>query len=184
MKNKEILEVIVFNSFMNDKISYDKYKEILEFVGEMTEKKALSMLKEQGTALTAKRKAVHSAVGAGVSLASGGTGYVGYRLLKGIFSKCARACGVLGLNTLKRQLCLAKCKVMVAQKEIQEVGKMMGQCTKTSDPQKCKLSLQKKLLSAQNKLKAAQAKYQKIAQYGITKGKEAPEVNPDKTKLI
>lgn len=157
MKNKEILESMVFNSFMNDKISYKKYNQMLEFIEAMPEKKVNKILKEQGTNLTAKRKAVHSVVGAvGSIVGSGGAGYVGYRLLKGLFSKCARSCGMLGLNTVKRQLCLAKCKLMVAQKS-----------------------------GDQGKIQAAQKKFQALQQYGASKGKEAPQnINPNQTNMF
>ena len=169
---------------MNDKISYNKYKKISEFVEKMDEKKVIEILKEQGD-LTYKRKTVHSAVGAvGSILSTGGVGYVGYRALKGLFSQCARSCGILGLNTLKRQMCLAKCKMMVAQKEVQEINNLIGKCNKTKNPDKCKKMLQSKMKQAQYKVELAQRKFNKIQTYGMKKGKEAPEVKPGETKII
>ena len=47
MKQKEIVEIIVINSFMKDKISYEKFKDILEFVNNMPEEKINKILKEQ-----------------------------------------------------------------------------------------------------------------------------------------
>ena len=51
--------------------------------------------------------------------------YAAYRGIRAIFDKCSRSCGAFALNTFKRQICLAKCNVIKAEREL-DVAKKTG----------------------------------------------------------
>ena len=141
-------------------------------------------LKEQGTNLTMRRKSVHSAVGAVGNIVTGGTGYLAYRALKGLFSKCARACGVLGLNTTKRQYCLITCKVKAKQQEISALQKMTSEC---KGDQKCIQNLQKKIANNKESLQGLLKKQMKMKQFMVSHGKDmskADNVDPNQMKIV
>ena len=141
-------------------------------------------LKEQGTNLTMRRKSVHSAVGAVGNIVTGGTGYLAYRALKGLFSKCARACGVLGLNTTKRQYCLITCKVKSKQQEIAALQKMTSEC---KGDQKCIQKLQKKIANNKESLQGLLKKQMKMKQFMVSHGKDmskADNVDPNQMKIV
>ncbi len=142
-------------------------------------------LKEQGTNLTMRRKSVHSAVGAvGSIVSTGGAGYLGYRAIKGLFSKCARACGVLGLNTTKRQYCLITCKVKAKQQEISALQKMISEC---KGDQKCIQNLQKKIANNKESLQGLVQKQMKMKQFMVSHGKDmskADNVDPNQMKIV
>ena len=105
---KEKLQDLFTERFVNDKIDSKRYTALMEKTDQMGEDKIRVFL-EQGS-LTPTRKSVHSAIGLVASVGTLGTGYLTYRALKALFSECARACGVLGHNSKKRQACLAACK--------------------------------------------------------------------------
>jgi hypothetical protein len=113
MYKEKLFEIVEHNC---DKITYEQYVKLICRLGEMKEEDCKNLITEQGS-LTPYRKATHSAIGIGSTaagaIATGGVslaGYPGYRILKAIFSKCARQCGIFGWNSPKRQECLAKCK--------------------------------------------------------------------------
>jgi hypothetical protein len=87
----------------------------------------LDHIQEQGD-LTPTRKSVQSAIGAVTSVASGGAGWLGYRILKGAFSECARNCGMFGINTMKRQYCLISCKAKAAEKQLAYAKANLSKC--------------------------------------------------------
>jgi len=59
----------------------------------------------------------HGGSGAIQTAASGLAGWGLYRALLATFGKCTKGCGTFKINTPKRQLCLAKCKLEFAKKK-------------------------------------------------------------------
>lgn len=163
MKTKEIYECVVFNAYMEGKISYEKYEKLNEFVKnkKLTDKEKLIM--EQYV-----RKTVHSLAGLAVG---GPVAWVAYRAIRGMFDKCAKACGTISINTFKRQLCMANCKAMSAKKELIELNKIANQCNGTPNPNKCKQKIAGTIKKAQQKLMAAQMELQKVKVAAVQKGK-------------
>jgi len=145
---------------------------------------------EQGTALTMRRKAASSTVGAvGSIIGTGGVGYGAYRLLKGLFSQCARSCGMFGLNTAKRQYCLVSCKVKVKQKELAEFAKAASQCNQAPNPEKCKKSVMSKIAKAKASLQQLMQKQAKMKAVMIQRGlgqkaEKADQTQPGNTKIF
>jgi|LSQX01.3.fsa_nt_gb hypothetical protein len=205
MKTSDKLKILAMETCFNSKLSTKTKKKHLEYIKESDPyicigyildgkfynlnedgKRELKkrFLKEQGTNLTMRRKSVHSAIGATGSILSGGTGYIGYRLLKGLFSKCARACGMFGLNTTKRQYCLISCRVKVKQQEINELQKMIPKC---GNDMKCKQRFIDKINKVKDSLPSLIQKQQKAKQFMLSHGKDtskADTVQPGQFKPI
>ncbi len=70
-------------------------------------------LKEQGTdphALKTSGREERKRASSIIGVATNPVGYLGYRTVKAIFSKCARKCGSFRINSPERVRCLAACK--------------------------------------------------------------------------
>jgi hypothetical protein len=62
------------------------------------------------------RKTTFSILGITLSIVgSGGVGWVAYRLIRSAFSDGTRRCGVFGVNTKRRQVCMLKVKLQQLQ---------------------------------------------------------------------
>ena len=49
---------------------------------------------------------------------AGAVAVAGYRLIRSFFDRCTKECGILSVNTPKRQLCLLNCKKLTLEKKI------------------------------------------------------------------
>jgi len=198
MKKSELKIMAMETCFMSDLSSKDKKKHLdyikeadtYQCIGYILDGKFYNLnesgkqeLKRRFVKEQTVRKTVHSAIGAVASLGT----FAIYRGLRAMFDQCTKACGVVGLNTVKRQYCLLNCKIRVKQREISEVQKMMSQCNQTGNPEKCKQGLMKKMEKAKNQLAGLTQQLAKAKQYMVQKGKsmeKGDNVEPGKTKLI
>jgi hypothetical protein len=97
--------------------------------------------------------------------------YAVYRGIRALFSKCTKSCGVFALNTPKRQICMAKCKVIVLTKKLEAMksGKVD----------------QSKINDVLVKLEKAKAKLNSYQQYAHTTGRNPePKVDVNKTRFF
>lgn len=93
-----------------------------------------------------------------------------YKLYKAAFDKCAGSCGVWGVNGPKRQMCMAKCKVIMAQNQLEYAKK-------TNNP--------KVIAKAQKNLQAKEAYFNKMKAWMEKRGKNGDlNVNVNKTNII
>lgn len=138
-------------------------------------------LKEQSR-LSVRRKSAMSAT-AGVFLLPFAQMY---RMIRASFSKCTRACGVLSMNTAKRQYCMISCKVKSLEQEIDSFQKLIESCERTSKPEKCKEKLEEKINKAKVKLEKAiksQNKMKVIMARRKIETTRGDTVNPNDTQL-
>ncbi len=200
MKKSELKIMAMETCFLSDLSSKDKKKHLdyikeadtYQCIGYILDGKFYNLnemgkqeLKKRFIKEQTARKTAHSVVGAAAGTLGGV--FAGYRVLKAMFDQCTRACGVFGLNTVKRQYCMLNCKIRVKQREISEVQKMMSQCNQTGNPEKCKQGLMKKMEKAKNQLAGLTQQLAKAKQYMVQKGKSMEKgnnVQPGKTKLI
>lgn len=73
------------------------------------------LVSEAGGRVATLRKSYMTQAGAGGGLSPI---WLKYRAIRSMFDKCTRQCGVLEINTVRRQLCMAKCKVQKLKNEI------------------------------------------------------------------
>lgn len=62
---------------------------------------------------------LHSAKWAAISMAA----YAAYRYTRSLFDKCTKNCGMLNINTTKRQICLLSCKKELLEKQLELLKK-------------------------------------------------------------
>lgn len=112
-------------------------------------------------------------IGGAVSgLIAGLLSYGVYRTIRGAFDQCSRSCGMYSLNTPKRQICMAKCKVLFYKKIYSEISKDKNISREKKD-------------KIRQKLRDAEQQYVKYSHYAKAIGKDPdPDVNLDKTKLF
>jgi len=92
---------------------------------------------EAGGRIATMRKSYMTRVGAG-----GGLIWLAYRKIRSAFDACTKQCGKFELNTARRQLCMAKCKVNMINSKLaaakkakndSEVKKMTSQLVKAKE---------------------------------------------------
>ena len=92
----------------------------------------------------AKNVAIHSGQGALMSLGA----YTLYRVLRGMLDKCEQKCGLIEINTPKRQHCKLLCRKGFLQKTILELNKEKSKETNPSKINKIK----QKIIKLNNKI--------------------------------
>ena len=80
-------------------------------------------LSEVGGKIAQTRKSLFSRMGAPLKVPPVAAIWALYRVIRGQFDVCTKRCGTFELNTARRQHCLAKCKVVKAQAELNAVMK-------------------------------------------------------------
>jgi len=97
--------------------------------------------------------------------------YPFYRAIRAAFNKCSGACGMFALNTPKRQICLAKCKVMSLEKGL-------------VDAKRNKAS-REFILKLQAKLEKAKKKFKDYQDFAKSTGRNPdPKIDPNKKSLF
>jgi len=90
-----------------------------------------------------------------------------YKLARAAFDKCYSACGTFGINGPKRQICIAKCKVLMADSNVKNLQKGKA------EPDKIR--------KAQQKLIDAKAYFKKMQSWALNHGRN-PNPTIDVTK--
>ena len=125
-------------------------------------------INEQGD-LTYHRKTAHSVASGVAGAVTGGVLlFPIYRAIRAAFSQCTKACGVLSVNTSKRQYCMISCKVEQTQKEISMLQSYLSKCQDDS----CKSKISSKLAAAKQKLGKYLKKQAKMKSWMMKKGKD------------
>ena len=109
------------------------------------------------------------------------------RVTQAMFSKCSRACGTFGIG-FKRNMCLAQCKVQLADAEMRDIQKAGSACAKASNPAKCREGVNKKAMAARDRAAKARQKLvdlkTKAAQKGWNAGTAGGNVDTSKTNIV
>jgi hypothetical protein len=145
----------------NTKFDKKTKLELLEFIRTASNNELQSIIKEKGEV---EGKLTNSIIGIIIPLIlSGGVltlEWPTYRVIRAMFDKCTRRCGILRVNTGGRYACLLKCKIEGLTKLQSEVGKI--NCTKSKNPVKCNNSKKEKLVEIKNKLSKINKRYSEI----------------------
>ena len=183
-ESKELLKDCFFKQFYENKISEKKYIELREYINMIPESSAKRILTEQGD-LTYVRKSVHSAVRMGDAAFTGllallgfntlagiGSliGFISYRVIRALFDKCTKHCGVFNVNTLRRQVCYSKCKLDTYKKVLTGQKALASKCRNSKNPQKCDKVMSNKIESTIKKLQKQEIKWEEIQSYAMRKG--------------
>lgn len=140
-------------------------------------------LKEQ-TNLSVYRKTAMSALGGFLFLPGAA---ILYRAIRASFDKCSGACGLLKMNTSKRQYCMAVCKVKKLQQELMALEKLTSECNKVEDSERCKERVNAKINSLKYKLSKAKESANKLKNILLSRGvetKSSEEVEPGTVKAF
>ena len=184
---KQKLEEIIIDRLFEGKITEKQYNKLIEKINKIDETTA-ELLIEVTHSGTVNRKSYFSAgtgmgmagnfYGGGLAAAGAASGagaagaitglfaYPIYRAIRGKFDKCSKSCGTYAFNTPKRQICMAKCKVILLQNMYNEAKKL-----KNLSPVK--------LSKLEQKLNKAKIKYDKMVKFAKETGRNPnPKVIP------
>ncbi len=184
-ESKELLKDCFFKQFYENKISEKKYIELREYINMISENSAKRILNEQGD-LKYIRKSVHSGYEMGRTVLAGLAGLLGftnllygiapvigfasYRLIRTLFDKCTKHCGVFNVNTLRRQVCYTKCKLDTYKKVLAGQKALANKCKYSKNPQKCDKIMGNKIEKTSKKLQKQEIKWDEIQSYAMRKG--------------
>ena len=144
-ESKELLKDCFFYQYFYNKITEKQYLNLRECVDKITENDASRILKEGDSKFI--RKSVHSAwipmdfavssIASMLGFAVGSVGglllrFVGYRIVRAFFDQCTKRCGVFNINTLRRQICMTKCKLDVLKTVLSKREAIKSKCSTMS----------------------------------------------------
>jgi hypothetical protein len=151
----------------------------------ISENSAKRILNEQGD-LKYLRKSVHSGYEMGKTVLAGlltllgfnnlaggiaaVLGFASYRVIRALFDKCTKHCGVFNVNTLRRQVCYSKCKLDTYKKVLVGQKALANKCQYSQNPQKCNKIMGNKIEKTSNKLQKQKIKWDEIQSYAMRKG--------------
>jgi len=95
---------------MEGKIKFFEFSDLMDNIRLMTENDAHVFVENE----ISRRKTAMSVAG----VASGVPAWATYRGIRAIFDKCTIDCGILKINTRKRQECIMKCKQEYLKKKL------------------------------------------------------------------
>ena len=88
----------------------------------------------------------------GATVIAAGLLYGAYKTYKRFFSKAARACSQY--SGAEKTACMEKYKVTATKAQIADLRKAIGACKNSSNPQKCRSTIQAKIAKLQSKMTA------------------------------
>ena len=166
-----LLEVVDKNSVLHEGISFSKYVKLREKVEKMTEDEAFRFLSE----IRPITKTAMSVAGATIGF--GPIHYIIYRAIRAGIDKCSGACGTFAINTPKRQICMAKCKVVALTSQLGNAKKSISKC---KGDKSCIGSVNKLVSDLEWKISKAKEKYASYQKHAIKTGRNPnPYVEPE-----
>ncbi len=182
-ESKELLKDCFFYQYFYNKITEKQYLNLRECIDKINENDASRILKEGDSKFI--RKTVHSAwipmdfavsslitmlgfaVGSGIGLL---VRFAGYRVIRAFFDQCTKHCGVFNINTIRRQICMTKCKLDVLKTVLNKRESIRNKCsTLSKKPEECKKIMDKKIQKIKRQIIIQDAKWKEIQNYSKEK---------------
>jgi len=145
LKTSKIKQILINESKLKYFNDIEKFNQIKENINKLnySDLKKIDKKYDLINRYSILQESILGVVGSVIGLVYYTPLWVTYRSIKAFSSKCSKRCGALKFNTNKRQLCLAKCKLIQYQKSLALLKDTEQYCPKSKYPTACVVKVKK-----------------------------------------